>query len=115
MAGIIIYHNGECSKSKGALEILQEKGIPHEVRWYLADPLTKPELRSLLDKLQMKPSELIRKGEALYKEHYEGKDLDEEEWMEVLLDNPVLLERPIVEKEDIAFISRPPEKVLEII
>lgn len=115
MSGIVIYHNGECSKCRGALEILQERGIPHEVRWYLAEPLSEQDLRWLLDKLQMKPSQIIRKGEPMYKEQYEGKELDEEEWLQALLDNPVLLERPIVEKENRAIVARPPERVFEMI
>ncbi|RYD54638.1 MAG: arsenate reductase (glutaredoxin) [Sphingobacteriales bacterium] len=115
MTGIIIYHNGECSKCRGALEILQEKGIPHDVRWYLSDPLSEHELRALLDKLKMKPSDIIRKGEPVYKDQYEGKELSEEEWLQALLDNPILMERPIVEKGEVAIVARPPEKVLEMI
>lgn len=115
MSDLIIYHNGECSKCRGALEILQEKGVPHEVRWYLAEPLSEQELRSLIDKLKMKPSDIIRKGENVYKEQYEGKELTEQEWLQALLDNPVLMERPIVEKSGIAIIARPPERVFEMI
>ncbi len=95
---ITIYHNGECSKCRGALEILQEKGIPHEIRWYLAEPLSIPEIRSLLAKLNMQPSELVRKSEPLYKEQYEGKAISEQEWLVILAENPILIERPIIEK-----------------
>ena len=65
MAGITIYHNGECSKCRGALEIMQERGIPHDVRWYLAEPLSETELTALLKKLDMLPSQLVRKSEPL--------------------------------------------------
>jgi arsenate reductase (glutaredoxin) len=115
MSDIIIYHNGECSKCKGALEILQEAHIPHEVRWYLAEPLTEAELKTLLEKLHMPPSQLVRKSEPLYKENYEGKDISENEWLTILAENPILIERPIVEQGDKAIIARPPEKVFELI
>jgi arsenate reductase len=115
MIDIIIYHNGECSKCRGALEILQEKSIPHTVRWYLADPLSKLEITELLHKLGIRPSELVRRSEQLYQENYSHKDLSEEEWLDVLVKYPVLIQRPIVEWDDKAIIARPPEKIFEII
>src|SRR4051794_3385758 len=115
MGGIIIYHNGECSKSRGALEILMEKGIPHQVRWYLADPLNKKELKALLKKLNIKASQLVRKSEELYKEQYEGKPVTEEEWLTILEENPALIERPIVAKGDKAIIARPPERIFKLL
>ena len=112
---ITIYHNGECSKSKGALEILIEQGIPHDVRWYLADPLSEQELSSLLAKLKMRPSQLVRKGEPVYKELFEGHELSEAEWLAALCQYPVLIERPIVERGDDAIVARPPERVLQFL
>lgn len=109
---ITIYHNGECSKCRGALEILQERNIPYEVRWYLAEPLSKDELTALLKKLDIPPSGLVRKSEPLYTEQYEGKNMSEEEWLDILAENPILVQRPIVEKGDKAIIARPPERVL---
>jgi arsenate reductase len=115
MSEITIYHNGECSKCRGALEILQEKAIPHQVRWYLADPLSRQELRVLLGKLGMKPSELVRKSEDIYQDMYSSKDPGEEGWLDVLIEYPVLIQRPIVERDDKAIIARPPEKIFEFI
>jgi arsenate reductase len=115
MDKLTIYHNGTCSKSRGALEILQEQNTPHEVRWYLAEPLTKNELQTLLNKLSLQPSELVRRNEPVYKEQFEGKEISEEQWLDILIENPVLIERPIVEKGDKAIIARPPEKIFEII
>lgn len=112
---LIIYHNGECSKCRGALEILQEQNILHTVRWYLADPLSKEELQALLKKLNMQPSELVRKSEELYKELYESKDISEQEWLIILAENPVLIQRPILEKGDKAIVARPPERVFELL
>jgi len=110
-----IYHNDDCSKFRGALEIMQELGIPHEVRWYLADPLTEIEVAVLLRKLGMVPSQLVRKSEPLYKEHYEGNQITEAEWLVILAANPILIERPIVEAGDKAIIARPPERIFELV
>ena len=112
---ITIYHNGECSKCRGALEILQEQNIPHHIRWYLAEPLSKEELTVLLKKLGIPPSALVRKSEPLYKELFEGKDISEQRWLNILSKNPILIERPIVEMGDKAIIARPPEKVFDLI
>ncbi len=111
MNNITIYHNGACSKSKGALEILQDTGADFDVRWYLADPLSKDELRMLLHKLDMQPSLLVRKSEPVYKEQYDGKELTEGQWLDVLIEHPVLMERPIVAQGDKAIVARPPETV----
>jgi len=97
------------------LEILMQKNVPHNVRWYLSDPLTKDELQALLHKLNMQPSELIRRDEAVFIEHYEKKDLTEQEWLTVLAENPSLLQRPIIEKGAKAIVARPPERVLELL
>ena len=115
MNKIIIYHNGECSKCRGALEIMQERGVPHDVRWYRSEPLSRDELTALLGKLGICPSALVRKSESLYKEHYEGRQISEQEWLDILAGNPVLIERPIVEKGDKAIIARPPERVFELL
>src|SRR5690349_4630040 len=115
MADITIYHNGECSKCRGALEILQERNIPHDVRWYMAEPLSKSELTALLKKLGIPPSQLIRTSEPFFAERYAGKNLTEDEWLDILVATPSLIQRPIVEKGDKAIIARPPEKIFEII
>jgi len=114
MDKIIIYHNGRCSKSRGALEILQEKGIEHDIRYYLMEPLNQKELKALLKKLGIKAEDLVRKSEDLYKQEYAGKKLTQAPWIKVLAENPVLIERPIVEKGDKAVIARPPEKLFDI-
>jgi arsenate reductase len=115
MPTITIYHNGECSKCRGALEILQERGIPHEVRWYLAEPLTVVELSALLKKLNIPASDLVRTTEDLYLQHYAGKDISEDEWITILAENPILMQRPIVVHGDKAVIARPAERMFEIL
>lgn len=115
MPELIIYHNGECSKCRGALEILQERNIPHTVRWYLAEPLSTEELVALLHKLGIPASALVRRSEELYQQEYEGKDLTEVQWLDVLATNPVLIQRPILELGDKAIIARPPEKLFDFL
>ncbi|WP_263770742.1 arsenate reductase (glutaredoxin) [Propionivibrio soli] len=114
-APITIYHNARCSKSRSACELVAEKGLQATIIEYLKTPPNKEELRGLLRKLGMKPSELVRRTEDVFKDRYAGKNLNDEEWLEALVENPVLIERPIVVRGNKAVIGRPPEKVLELI
>ncbi|RIJ41494.1 arsenate reductase (glutaredoxin) [Pontibacter oryzae] len=111
---IQIYHNNRCSKSRQALQLLQDKNQEIVVIDYLKNPPTADELGHLLHKLSMRPEELLRKGEAVYKEQYKGKSLSAEEWIQAMVLHPVLIERPIVVKGDKAVVGRPPEKVMEL-
>ncbi len=115
MESVTIYHNARCGKSRGALEILQQHNIPFTIRWYLTEPLNKNELKALVKKLQIQTSGLVRKNESLYKEQYAGKEIIEKEWISILAEHPVLIERPIVETADSAIIARPPELLLEFL
>ncbi len=110
-----IYHNPRCSKSRQTLQLIEEKGVSVEIIKYLEQVPSKEELMDVLSKLGMKPFELIRKGEAIYKENYKGKELSDEQWVEAMIANPKLIERPIVLKGDKAVLGRPPENVLELI
>ena len=115
MKKLVIYHNGECSKCKETSELLSGKGCEIEYRFYLFEPPTKTELKEVLNKLGLNPSELIRRNEPLFVEQFEGKPFTEEEWLNILTDNPVLMQRPIVVDGDKAIIARPPETVLDIL
>ena len=110
-----IYHNSRCSKSRGACDILSDKGIQTEIVEYLKTPPTEAEISDLLIKLEMKASELVRKGEELYKDKFSKKNYSEAEWLRILAENPILIERPIVVMGDKAVIGRPPEKILQLI
>ena len=110
-----IYHNSRCSKSRCTLDIITEKGKDVTIIEYLKNPLTKNEIKDLLQKLDMPAADLIRKGEADFKDNYKGKELTEDEWVEAIVKFPKLIERPIVVVGNKAVIGRPPEKVLEII
>jgi len=110
-----IFHNNRCSKSRETLDILKEQGQQVEIVEYLKQAPTAAELKQLLQKLNMKPEQIVRKGEALYKEQFAGKTFSDEEWIDILISNPVLIERPIVVNGDKAVIGRPPENVLTIL
>jgi arsenate reductase (glutaredoxin) len=112
---ITIYHNPRCGKSRAALALLAARGIQPVIVEYLKDPPTKSELRSILRKLRLKPEQLVRKGEELYKKQFAEKLLNEEQWLEMLANNPILMERPIVIRGEHAVIGRPPEKVEELL
>jgi len=114
-SGLTIYHNPRCSKSRHALALLGEAGEQPEVVEYLKTPPTRAELKALLKKLALMPAQIVRTGEDLYKKKYQGRDLSDEQWLDVLVENPVLMERPIVVKGERAIVGRPPEKVLEIL
>lgn len=109
-----IYHNPRCRKSRETLEMIREKGIEVEVVEYLKQPMTEFELKHVLDKLNIGAEQLIRKGENLYKEKYKGKNLSESQWIKAMAENPVLMERPIVVKENKAVLGRPPENVKKL-
>lgn len=109
-----IYHNNRCGKSRQTLELLNSNGKTPEIIEYLKNPPSPSELKEILSKLKMKPEELIRKGEPIYKEKFAGKDYSDEQWIKIMIENPILIERPIVVDGNKAIIGRPPEKVLEI-
>jgi arsenate reductase len=115
MEQVKIYHNGQCTKSGGALELLVKNNIPHEVRFYTAEPLSEEELRSLLKKLDIPAEELARKNERSYIDQYHAQKFDEDGWIKLLLTHPELMQRPIIEQGDKAFIARPPEKLLTLL
>lgn len=106
---ITIYHKPDCSKSCGALDIIKNRTEKIEIIDYITNPPTKAQLTELLTKLGMKPEDLVRKKEDLFKENFEGKQFNDDEWMDILINNPVLIERPVIVKGDKAIIARPPE------
>jgi arsenate reductase len=110
-----IFHNPRCGKSRSALKLLEEKGESVEIVEYLKTNPSKKELIKIIDMLGIAPFELIRKGESIFKEQYKGKQLTDEEWIDAMIKNPILIERPIVIKDGKAAIGRPPEQVLDIL
>ena len=112
---IRIYYNPRCSKCRETVALVSERGYAADLIEYLVTPPGKEELRSLLQKLGMKPGELVRKGEEIFKQHYAGRTHSDEEWLDALVAHPVLIERPIVVRGSKAVIARPPEKVLDLL
>lgn len=116
MARPTIYHNPRCSKSRQTLALMEEQGIEPLIVDYLKAPPSAVELQAILKKLKMKPRDLMRKGEAVYKElGLNNERLTDEKLIRAMLDNPILIERPIVVAGGKARIGRPPESVLEIL
>ncbi|HVY06421.1 MAG TPA: arsenate reductase (glutaredoxin) [Burkholderiales bacterium] len=108
---ITIYHNPRCGKSRAALDILEKSGVAPRIVEYLKTPPTRDELRAILKKLCMKPEQLVRKGEDVYKQKYAGKPMTDGQWLDALAQDPILIERPIILKGNRAVIGRPPENV----
>ncbi|MDX5320983.1 MAG: arsenate reductase (glutaredoxin) [Bacteroidota bacterium] len=108
------YHNPRCGKSRTALALLTEKGIEPTVREYLKDQPDFATLQAVIKKHGIAPHDLIRTGEAVYKENFKGKSLIDEAWIQAMVDHPILIERPIFIKGDKAVVGRPPEKVLDL-
>lgn len=112
---ITIYHNPRCSKSRATLALLEEHGQTPQVIEYLKTPPDAQTLQRLLQQLDMTAEQLLRKGEAVFKEKYAGAELDEEQWIEAMVRDPVLIERPIVVIDERAVLGRPPENVLALL
>ena len=110
-----IYHNPRCSKSRQALFLIQEKGENPKIIEYLKECISIEDLGLLLRMLKIKPIELIRKGEQIWKEKYNGKELTDDEIIIAMAENPKLIERPIVVKNGKAIIGRSREKVLNLL
>ncbi len=106
-----IYHNPRCSKSRQTLNIIQEAGAEVEIVEYLKEVPTADELKSVLSKLNLEAVDILRKGEAIFKEQFKGQTHTNDEWVDIMIANPKLIERPIVVKGDKAVLGRPPENV----
>ena len=113
---VTIYHTPRCSKSRQTLALLRERGVEPTVIEYLKTPPDSAQLTRLLQLLGMRPRELMRRKEAPYKELNLADDtLADEALIEAMVENPVLIERPIVATDTAAALGRPPETVLEIL
>ena len=109
------YHNNRCRKSREGLAFLESKNIKPKIINYLEIKISKEELISILKKLDISASELIRKSEAVYKENIKGKSLSENEIINWMIKEPKLMERPILVNKNLAEIGRPKENFLRII
>jgi len=115
MANVTIWHNPRCSKSRNAVTLLEEKGIEADVVKYLETPPTKEELVAVLKMLGLSARELMRTKEDIYKELNLKDETDEEKLIEAMVENPKLIERPIVIKDGKAAIGRPIENIIDLL
>ncbi len=111
MSELTIYHNPACSKSRQTLELIRTSGHEPRVVEYLKTPPSEAELTAIVRKLGIKPLELVRRNEQVFKDKYAGKTLDDQEWIKAMVENPILIERPIVVRGNAAAIGRPPQNV----
>jgi len=106
-----IYHNPRCKKSREGVEYLSSKGIDFEIIYYLKNPLSKKEIKLLVSKLGISISDLIRKNEKIWKDNYKNQKLSINQIIEIIFNEPKLMERPIIESEKRAVIGRPKENI----
>jgi arsenate reductase (glutaredoxin) len=110
-----IYHNPKCRKSRAGLDYLKEKNLEFQVVEYLKTPMSREVFKDILMKLNKAPKELIRTQEDIFKERYRGKNFTEEEWITILLENPKLIQRPIVVKGYRAVVGEPASEIDKLI
>ena len=115
MAEVKVYHNPRCTKSRNSLSYLDEKGVSYDIRLYLEEPLTHDELKSVIHKLGITPTDLLRKNEDVFKEKFKGKNLSDDQWIDVMIEFPKLMERPIIVKGNRAVVARPTEKIDQLV
>lgn len=110
-----IYHNPRCQKSREALEFIHSIGIRPEIIEYLVQPPTVDELKEILDMLQLKPMDIVRVNEPVYKEKYKGRKIPPSRLLKILVKNPKLIQRPIIILNGKAVIGRPATKISELL
>ncbi|AEF21486.1 arsenate reductase (glutaredoxin) [Pseudomonas fulva] len=116
MTDLILYHNPRCSKSRAALQLLEERDLQPTVVLYLDTPPSAAQLREVLNKLGMPARQLLRSGEDEYRElNLADSTLDEDALIAAMVAHPRLIERPILIAGDRAVIGRPPENILELL
>lgn len=116
MSKNIFYHNPRCSKSREALALIDGKIKNLKIKEYLKEGFSKTELKNLFKNLNLKPIEAVRTKESIFKElGLKDKELNQDQWAQVIVENPVLLERPILSTPNGAAIGRPPEEILKLI
>ncbi len=113
---VTIYHNPRCSKSRKTLDLIREQGIDPVIVEYLTDPPDAKTLADIVSALGIAPRSLLRQGEAIYRElGLDNPELDDATIVQHMVENPILIERPIVIRDGRAVIGRPPENVLDLL
>ena len=109
-----IYHNNRCRKSREALKIIQNHSQKYEIIEYMKDRLSAKEISSILKKLRLNPINLVRENESIWKQKYKGKKLTNSEIINIMQDNPKLIQRPIIMTDNMAIIGRDIEKIKDL-
>ena len=111
-----VYFKPTCSTCRTALKLIKEHTDEAiETVEYMVEVPTQKEIKEILKMLGIKAEDLVRKKESLYKEKYAGKKISEAEWVKILSENPILIERPVVVKGNKAVIGRPVEKIIDLL
>lgn len=110
-----IYHNPKCRKSREGLKYLQDKGVDFVVVDYIKTGIKEEELSEIVLKLNLKPADIVRTQEDIYRKELKGRNFTDREWIKILSENPRLLQRPVVVARHKAVIAQPPEKVDELL
>ena len=111
---ITIYHNPRYNKNRKTLDLLEKESSDFKTIEYLKNPLSFDEIKEIVEKLAIKPIELIRKNEEIWRDNYKEKEMSDNEIIKAMERSPTLIERPIVITEKQGIIGRPPEKVLNL-
>jgi arsenate reductase len=115
MPKVVIWHNPRCGKSRATLSLIEQHGLDPEIVEYLKTPPSADDIKSVLKKLRMRPRDLMRKGESVYKELALDNDkLSDDQLVKAMAENPILIERPVVIFGQRAKLGRPPEDVLDL-
>ena len=112
---LTIYHNPMCKKSRACLDFIKEKNIEYKIVNYFKEPISEKEFRKLMIRLNMKPFDMVRKQEALYKNSFKNSQFNDDEWIKILLEHPNLIMRPVVSGIYKAVIGDPPQNILELL
>ena len=110
-----IFHNNRCGKSRKCLSMLESSGKEFEIISYLTTPPTAAELQGVIEKLDIKPIDLVRQKEKTWIDNFKGKNFTDEELIKIMITNPILIERPILISEEKAIIARDEEKIINFL
>lgn len=110
-----IFHNNRCGKSRNCLSMLESSGKEFEIISYLTTPPTAAELQGILEKLEIKPIDLVRQKEKTWIDNFKGKDFTDEDLIKIMTTNPILIERPLLISEEKAIIARDEEKIINFL
>ncbi len=113
---IKIYHNPRCKKSRAGLQYLQERNLKFTIVPYLKEEAFSEEsLKRVLKKMDLKPEDMIRKQEKIFKENFKGKSFSDDQWIKIMVENPKLINRPIIETDSAAVWGDPPTNIDKIL